>query len=150
MILIIFGIVIISLFISAKLLGYAVYTSTDSCQDSDLGDNSAIKGTIKGTYYPITNLLQPKQFSETDYCENSKVLREYYCTEIDSINIKKSEKKYECLDSCREGICIGGIKSEVKFSLSKWLIVIEIVLLGVIFYLFKKIKLKKQRKNSKK
>jgi hypothetical protein len=95
--------VFISIFIAAIILarftGFAV-TSTNSCIDTDGGKNYISRGMVEGIYY----LLTKEEFSQQDYCEDEKILVEYYCIQEDTNSYKKSVK-YECEHGCKDGEC---------------------------------------------
>ncbi len=96
------GLFIIAI-IFARLTGLVV-TSINSCMDSDGGKDYLSKGKVEGVYY----LLLKEEFSEQDYCENEKVLVEYYCVQED-MHAYRESMKYECELGCQDGRCVGGV-----------------------------------------
>lgn len=89
----VFLILFISVFVSAfsfidfwnKITGRV----TSICTDTDEGINYYVKGTVQSDGY-----------TSSDFCSNSTLLREYYCSENISIS-----KPYNCLKGCLSGAC---------------------------------------------
>jgi len=132
--LLLFIILLISLFllISGKITGFLTSTGIDTCQDSDLGDNIYQKGELTGTYYSPFS-LEPKQFSEADFCQDNNILVEHSCI-ADGINFRKSDTRYKCSQGCLEGSCQGTaseLSSNFYFSTIAVLILIIIAFLIV-------------------
>ena len=72
-----------------------IETADDSCTDSDNGKDFTIKGTVvneKGTTY-------------SDYCINTKKLKEYYCGKEGTI-FEDNIRKIRTTCKCEDGICV--------------------------------------------
>lgn len=129
------SIIIVSIFISTlKFTGLVSYSNVESCMDSDLGINFKEKGVITGEYL-AGDEMKSIYYSQTDYCENENTLVEYYCIKS-GIASKKAYKKYQCEDSCLQGICINGKAREILF-ISPTPIIILIILLSIFFIYLK-------------
>lgn len=95
--LVIVGTLIISLAIAAQ-----GGKKKDSCSDSDSGNNYFVQGTVSG-------YQDHKPYSYTDYCVDSNVLKEYWCSGIspqsyneDCSQIPSNTTTY----ICQNGACV--------------------------------------------
>jgi hypothetical protein len=125
-----------------KLTGFISFTSSDSCQDSDLGKTPEVRGDVRGTSHnTVTD--KPEDYIYEDHCEKN-VLIEYYCSE--EANPRTLSAKYECKERCEGGICIGGSIEKRGFMFPSVIIAAFVLLILWYFGILKKVLLGKKRR----
>ncbi len=66
-----------------------------TCQDTDNGRTYDLAGEVSG------NIGRKGTYTYTDYCEDWRHVREYYCGGSTPLN-----ERYTCMNGCENGRCI--------------------------------------------
>lgn len=89
-----------------------VVTSVSTCQDTDMGKDYVVKGSVSGLYY----LFSEERFYEEDYCEDDVVV-EFYCVE-EGLHSFRESTRYKCQAGCVAGECVDEQADEFPLKLS--------------------------------